>query len=147
MSWYYYSDHRHYSVDYTLTPEERARQEMEWFEERLRDGKKLSKRLPVQGELNWTNAACPPTPAILPEHAISRLGLINEIWVPGDDCEIRIGNYSFIGVYQDVPIGYARTRFRVYRGSDTDILLLSYRKLKVVPYSWKDQLYPPSLKP
>jgi hypothetical protein len=147
VSWYFYSDLRRFVGKATITPEERVKQEKEWFEERLRDGKKLSKCLPIQGELNWTNAECPPTPAILPEHAISRLGLINEIWVPGGNCEIRIGNSSCIGVYQHVPIGYYRTRFRVYRGFDTDILLLSYRKLKVVPYLWKDQTVSPRLKP
>ena len=138
MSWHYYSDLRHYNGDYTVTPEERASQEKEWFEERLRDGKKLSKYLPVQGELNCTYGGYPPMMAILPENAISRLGYINEIWVPGNDCELRIGGHSFIAVYQDIPIGYAGTTFRFYRGSDMDILLLSYKKLKVVPYLWKD---------
>ena len=138
MSWYYYSDLRHYSAEAAITPERRVRQKKEWFEARLRDGLKLRKSLPIQGELNWDNAAYPPMMAILPENAISRLGYINEIWVTGNDCEIRIGNHSFVGVYQDNPIGYARTRFPVYRGSDTDILLLSDRKLKVVPYLWKN---------
>ena len=32
-SWYYYSDLRHYSGDYTVTPEERVMQDKEWFEE------------------------------------------------------------------------------------------------------------------
>lgn len=144
-SWYYYSDLRHYSGDYTVTPEERVMQDKEWFEERLCDGKKLRKSLPVQGELNWTNAAYPPMPAILPEHAISRLGLINEIWVPGRESEIRMGTQSFLGVYQDVLIGYARTRFYFYRGPNREVLLLSYKKLKVIPFLWKNQLSKSSL--
>ena len=137
-SWYYYSLGTRYIGDHTVTPEDRALEEKEWFEERLRDGKNLRKYLPVRGELNWVDPDFPPIPAILPKHAISRMGFINEIWVPGDDCELRIGDQSYLGVYQDLPIGYTRTRVRVYRGPDTDILLLSYKKLKIVPYIWKD---------
>lgn len=90
-SWYYYSYGTRYRGDHSVTIEEVAREEMEWFEERLLCGKNLSKSLPVQGELKWTSAVRPPMPAILPKNAISQLGLINEIWVPGDDREIRIG--------------------------------------------------------
>ena len=78
-SWYCYSDPRHYRGSHTVTPEERAREEKEWFNERLRDGKNLRKCLPVKGELNWLDAVYPPTKAILPKNAISQLGLINEI--------------------------------------------------------------------
>ena len=137
-SWYFYSHGTRYSGDHFATLEELAKEEMERFEERLLCGKNLSKFLPVQGELKWTSAARPPMPAILPKNGISRKGLINEIWVPGDDCEIRIGDHSIIGVYQDVRISYSDTSFHFYRGSETDVLLLSYKKLKIVPYLWKD---------
>lgn len=130
-SWSYYSYLRHDITEHT--PEE----DKEWFCERLRDGKKLRKCLPVQGELHWKNATYHHLPAILPKNAISRNGYINEIWVPGDACEIRIGDASFIGISLDVPIAYTRNWFYFWIGSDRDVLLLSYRKLKVIPYLCK----------
>ncbi len=145
MSWHFYTDHRYNNVDYTLTPEKRARQDKEWFEARLLDAKNLRKSLPLQGELNWMSAAYPPMLAILPKHAISRMGLINEIWVPGGDCEISISDHPFLGIYQDIQISYSDITFRVYRGSTTHNLLLSRRKLTVVPYLWEDSLHLPSL--
>lgn len=104
-------------------------------------GRRVRKELPVQGELNWPDGCHYPVDGILPKNAISRNGFVNEIWVPSDTCEIRLYDYSFFGVYQDLPIGYGVTVFYIWRGSaDRDVLLLSPKKLKIIPFLRRSQL-------
>lgn len=106
-------------------PEERIAMLDNWVNTKLETGRRVRKELPVQGELNWSDGCHYPVDGILPKNAISRNGFVNEIWVPSDTCEIRLYDYSFFGVYQDLPIGYGVTVFYIWRGStDRDVLLL-----------------------
>lgn len=60
-----------------------------------------------------------------------------ENWVPGWVDKIHIDGVPlspFYGVHQDLPIEYTNTQVKVYDYSDK-YLLLSPRKLKVVPYA------------
>ena len=131
-SWHYYSNlMRHLGIEGSDRGKE------EWFENRLRTGKKARKNLPIQGELNWPNASLPPVrTAIIPKDGISRRGLIKEVWVTGTKDEILIGDQSFLGLRVDITIYAGSVLFYIWRRSDRDILLLSRKDPKITPYLW-----------
>ncbi len=135
-NWHYYSNlMRHLGIEGSDRGKE------EWYEERLRVGKRARKNLPIQGELNWPNASLPPVPsAVIPKGGISRLGLVNKIWVPGTRDEIRIGDESFLGLHVDTTVYPGSVLFYIWRGLDRNILLLSRKKPKIIPYLWNTWL-------
>ena len=122
------------------TAEERIAMKRKWVCDRLEAGRRVKKDLPVQGELKWPDGIHQPIDGILPKNAISRHGFVNEIWVPSYTSEIRLYDQLYLGVHQDLPIGCGVTVFYVWNGFDEEVLLLSPRKLKIVPFLRESQL-------
>jgi hypothetical protein len=122
------------------TQEERFKEKENWVIERQTFGKQIKNQLPVIGQLiiNWPGEEVQFVEhAIVPQNGISRMGYVNEIWVPGRVEQIHIDDVPlspFYGVYQVFPISYISTQVKVYGYSDK-YLLLSPKKLEVVPYA------------
>ena len=122
------------------TAEESIAKKDNWVRARWESGRRISKELPLQAELNWRDASQPPIPCILPENAISRNGYVNEIWVPSYTRTIPFYDRCYVGVIQELPIGCGVTLVYVWKGSDREILLLSPAKLKIIPFLSESQL-------
>ena len=111
-----------------------------WVIERQTFGKQIKNQLPVIGQLiiNWPGEEVQFVEhAIVPQNGISRMGYVNEIWVPGRVEQIHIDDVPlspFYGVHQDFSISYISTQVKVYGYSDK-YLLLSPKRLEVVPYA------------
>lgn len=123
--------------DWANTFEERMAEKERWVVERLTFGKTIRDQLPVMGQLiirrpgELTEFV---ERTIIPENGISQKGYVNEIWIPGQVSEIQIDGDSlspFFGIRWDVPVDYATTQVEIY---DRGNLLLSPKKLKIVPY-------------
>lgn len=115
-------------------PDERDVKQKKWVSDRLASGRRVSKVLPVRAELNWSDASQPPIPCIIPENAISRKGFVNVIWVPSYTREIHLHDRFYIGVHQEHPIGYGVTLIYIWNDPRRDILLLSPKKLTIIPF-------------
>ena len=122
------------------TAEESIVMQDDWVRARLESGRRVRKELPVQAELNWRDASQPPIPCILPEHTISRKGYVNEIWVPSYTRKIPLYDRCYVGVIQELPIGCGVTVVYIWKGSDREVLLLSPKKLKIIPFVSESQL-------
>ena len=140
MSWTHYQWLTHEIGECAGTLEERFKEKENWVIERQTFGKNIKNQLPVMGQLiiNSSDGELQLVEhAIVPQNGISRMGYVNEIWVPGLVSEIHIDDVAlspFYGVYQVFPISYISTQVKVYGYSDK-YLLLSPKKLEVVPYA------------
>ena len=140
VSWTNYSWLTHEIGECAGTLEERFTEKENWVIERQTFGKQIKNQLPVIGQLiiNWPGEEVQFVEhAIVPQNGISRMGYVNEIWVPGLVSEIHIDDVPlspFYGVYQVFPISYISTQVKVYGYSDK-YLLLSPKRLEVVPYA------------